>query len=125
MSAALNVDVFRNIAQVGAFALPDGFDLWMDPRSDGYRAQQLALWSAITQRTGYNPVADEDTPEIAHADAILRPAFYSTGNTFVAGDHLMALGHLLRQSGLKAGDRALEYGAGFGQIALAFARTGV
>lgn len=125
VSAALNVDVFRNIAQVGAFALPDGFDLWMDPRSDGYRAQQLALWSAITQRTGYNPVADEDTPEIAHADAILRPAFYSTGNTFVAGDHLMALGHLLRQSGLKAGDRALEYGAGFGQIALAFARTGV
>lgn len=125
VTAALNVDVFRNIAQVGAFALPDGFDLWIDPRSDDYRAQQLALWSAITQRPAYNPAADEDTPEIVHADAIHRPAFYSTGNTFVAGDHLMALGHLLRQSGLKAGDRALEYGAGFGQIALAFARTGV
>lgn len=125
VTAALNVGVFRNIAQVGAFALPEGFDLWIDPRSDDYRRQQLALWSAITQRPKYNPSADEDTPEIVHADAIHRPAFYSTGSTFVAGDHLMALGHLLRQSGLKAGDRALEYGAGFGQIALAFARTGV
>ena len=38
---------------------------------------------------------------------------------------VIANADLLRQSGLKAGDRALEYGAGFGQIALAFARTGV
>jgi len=125
VTAALNVEVFRNVAQVGAFDLPQGFDLWMDPRSDGYRRQLLALWSIITQRSDYDPSADEDTPEIVDADAIHRPAFYATGSTFVAGDHLMALGHLLRQSGLKAGDRALEYGAGFGQIALAFARTGV
>ena len=125
VTTALDVGVFRSTAQVGAFALPDGFDLALDPLGEDYRAQQLALWSAITQRSAYDPVADEDTPEVVHADAIHRPAFYSTGNTFVAGDHLMALGHLLRQSGLKAGDRALEYGAGFGQIALAFARTGV
>ncbi len=32
---------------------------------------------------------------------------------------------LLKHCGLKAGDRALEYGAGFGQTALALARLGV
>lgn len=125
VTAALNVEPFRGSVQVGAFEVPKEFDLWLDPRSGDYRDQQLSLWSGITGRSNYDPSVDEDTPEIAEADSLYRPAFYSTGSTFVAGDHLMALGHLLRQSGLKAGGRALEYGAGFGQIALAFARTGV
>ncbi|WP_374386138.1 methyltransferase domain-containing protein [Brevundimonas sp.] len=125
VNAALNTPAFKNSVQGGTFNLPSNFDPWLDPRSDAYREQQLQLWRTITQRQSYNPAVDEDTPEVSHADVFFRPAFYGTGDTFVAGDHLMALGHMLRQGGLRAGSRALEYGAGFGQIALAFARTGV
>jgi cyclopropane fatty-acyl-phospholipid synthase-like methyltransferase len=42
-----------------------------------------------------------------------------------ASDHIIATGMILRHSGLKAGDWALEYGAGFGQTALSLARLGV
>lgn len=125
VAAALSIPAFRSNVQRGTFELPSGFDLSLNPLSKEYHEQQLKLWSAITRRTAYNPAFDEDTPEIAHADALYRPSFYAVGDSFLAGEHLMALGHILRHSGLKSGDRALEYGAGFGQIALAFARCGV
>lgn len=125
VAAALNVEGFRGQVLIGTFGLPDGFDPGIDPDTPEYRHQQLALWSAITQRPSYDPAMDEDTPEIGDLDAIRRPAFYSTGDADVAGEHIVALGHILKLSGLKAGARALEYGAGFGQIALAFARLGL
>lgn len=125
VTAALTIPAFRTQAQQGSFQLPSDFNHTLPPLSDAYQAQQLRLWSVITQREHYQPEIDEDTPEIAYADAIHRPGFYAAGDSFLAGDHLMALGHILRQSALKAGQRALEYGAGFGQIALAFARCGV
>lgn len=106
-------------------ALPDWIDLRLDPDSVAYREQMLRLWSAITGREGsYEAVVNEDTPEIGDLDAIIRPAFYASGNTRVAGGHLIAMGHIIRRSGIKVGDRVLEYGAGFGQLALAFARVG-
>ena len=125
LTAALHVEGFRGAVQVGTFALPKGFQLGLDPESPAYRDQQLALWRAITQRPAYEAAKDEDTPEISDLDAIYQPAFYGSGDADLAGDHLIALGHILKLSGLKSGDRALEYGAGFGQIALAFARLGV
>lgn len=42
-----------------------------------------------------------------------------------AGKHIIATGVILRHSGLKNGAWALEYGAGFGQTALALSRLGV
>lgn len=123
--AALYVEGYRGHVQVGTFALPEGFDVTIDPETPAYREQQLALWRAVTARDGYDAEKDEDTPEIGQLDAVFRPAFYGTGNADVAGEHLMALGHILKLSGLRAGARVLEYGAGFGQIALAFARLGI
>ena len=42
-----------------------------------------------------------------------------------ASDHVIATGMFLKHCGLKAGDWALEYGAGFGQTALSLSRLGV
>jgi len=42
-----------------------------------------------------------------------------------ASDHVLATGMLMKNSGLKPGMWALEYGAGFAQTALALARMGV
>lgn len=122
--AALQVEGFRERVTAGAFMLPDDFDTTLSPDSPEYAAQQLALWRIVTGRSAYDPEVDEDTPEVGGLDAIYRPAFYSTEDPLVAGEHLVALGHMVKLSGLKPGGRALEYGAGFGQIALAFARLG-
>lgn len=105
--------------------LPEDFDPGLDPDSEAWRDQQLVLWSRITGRTDYDPARDEDTPEIPRMDAVLRPSFYATRQTGIVGDHLIAMGQLLKRADLRPGARVLEYGAGFGQIALAFARTGI
>jgi|GEM_PF-2967982 len=123
--AAITLPLVRDKLARGTFELPEEFETDLAPLSSDYKDQMLKLWSTITLRSNYNPSVDEDTPEISHSDALYRPAFYAAGDTKVSGDHLMALGHLLLLSGLKQGARALEYGAGFGQIALAFARSGI
>ena len=105
-------------------ALPDWFDHSLDADSPAFRDQMIRLWEAITGRRDYDPVQHEDAPDIAAIDAIRRPAFYGTGDSYFAGGQLMAMGHILMRSGIRPGDRILEYGAGFAQTALAFARLG-
>jgi 2-polyprenyl-3-methyl-5-hydroxy-6-metoxy-1,4-benzoquinol methylase len=106
------------------FPLPDWFDHSLNPLSEAYACQQHRLWQLIAGRDRpYCPELDEQTPEIVQSDPLGRPAFYTTSPE-VAGDHLIALGHMLKHSGISAGDRVLEYGAGFGQIGLTFARLG-
>ncbi|RFD18627.1 class I SAM-dependent methyltransferase [Komagataeibacter melaceti] len=105
------------------YELPYWFDDNIDPDSEQYKKNILKLWSEITNRENYTPGSDEFTP-IGGVDAIKRPAFYSTGSAHEAGKHLMAIGHLLMRSNIKNGDKVLEYGAGFGQTSVAFARVG-
>ncbi len=106
--------------------LPAWYRHDLDPLGTPYRDQQLALWRAITGRSDYQHDRAEETPEVARLDPIRRPGLYSANDAMVAGDHLMAMGHILKISGLTARQRPriLEYGAGFGQIALTFARIG-
>ena len=104
--------------------VPCWFDFEAKHDSPAYKAQVLRLWEEITALTDYDPAQHEDTPEIGALDAIFRPGFYATGDAELAGGHLIAMGHILKRSGIRTGDRVLEYGAGFGQTALAFARLG-
>lgn len=105
--------------------LPSWFNSKLDPLSEEYRLQQLKLWQAVSGiSTSYRAKDNELTGGIDHFDSIRRPGFYA-GATETAGDHLIALGHIVKRSGLSAGDWVLEYGAGFGQIALTFARLGI
>lgn len=105
-------------------SLPDWFDVSLDPSGAEYHAQILRFWSAITGRADYQPSRDEDTPEVAVNDFVYRPAFYGTADAAIAGGHLMAIGHIMTRSELPAGGHVLEYGAGFGQTAVSFARAG-
>jgi len=107
-----------------SLSLPDWFDPAIAPDSTAYRDQMLRLWEVITERSGYDPASNEDTPEIADLDAIFKPAFFATGDTQFAGGQLMAMGHILLRSGIAPGQRVLEYGAGFGLTALSLARLG-
>lgn len=110
--------------------LPDWFRMGLDPWSAEYRAQQERLWQLITGiERPYDPDADEgEIYATDGTDAIRQPAYYMRRDVEAiasAGDHVLAMGMFLKHSGLVAGDRALEFGAGFGQTALALARLGV
>ncbi|MGD9879906.1 MAG: methyltransferase domain-containing protein [Reyranella sp.] len=103
--------------------IPSWVDPGLDPFSPAYRQQQMRLWHAISGRSApYDPWDNE----LTHAtDAgIKRPGVYGTNDASVVGDHTIAQGHILLRSGIKAGDSVLEYGPGYGQLALAFARLG-
>lgn len=103
--------------------LPTWYDETLDPEGAAYLAQQDRIWREMVGEQGdYQPSQHEITQD-SHVDPIVKPGFYST-TPVAAGDHLVALGHILRHSGLRSGARVLEYGAGFGQIALTFARMG-
>lgn len=123
--ASLAWDTYRD----AHLQLPISFDPGLDPWSDSYRAQQLRLWQLMAG------VADDYDPEKHEADVgwedidpIRQPGYYVRRDEAAiaeASDHWLATGMMLKHCGLKAGDRALEYGAGFGQTALALARMGV
>jgi 2-polyprenyl-3-methyl-5-hydroxy-6-metoxy-1,4-benzoquinol methylase len=110
--------------------LPDWFKHDLDPWSDLYREQQLRLWQLVTGvDRPYDPELDEKEESAwSDVDPVRRPGYFQRRDpaaVAIASDHQLATGMLLKHSGLKPGDRALEYGAGFGQTALAFARLGV
>lgn len=109
--------------------LPDWFNTALDPLSDEYFAQQMRLWNVIAGvDRQYSAGVDEAEEKVADVDAVRRPGFYiwrQQGSVRAAADHVLATGMLMKHSGLEAGMWALEYGAGFGQTALAFARMGV
>jgi SAM-dependent methyltransferase len=109
--------------------LPDWFRPGLDPWSAAYRDQQHRLWQAITDvHRPYDAGEDEQDFGWDSVDAVRRPGFYQWRHPDAierAADHLFATSMLLKHCGLKPGDRALEYGAGFAQSALALARMGV
>lgn len=109
--------------------LPVWFRHDLDPWGEAYAAQQHRLWSLVT---GVDRVYDVEVDEREHAwgdiDPVRQPGFYVRRDDAAvssAGDQLIAMGMLLKHAGLRPGDRALEYGAGFAQGALAMARLGV
>jgi len=109
--------------------LPSWFEHGLDPWSQAYAQQQHRLWQAVAGvDRDYAPALDEAEFGWDAVDAVRLPGFYQRRDPLAvqaASDHVLATGMLLRHSQLKPGDWALEYGAGFGQTALALARLGV
>ena len=92
-----------------------------DPDSEAYRARQFALYERIAGRP-YTPANEVSTFDpIATAD---RPFPYQTASASTVGGHLIAIGFLIRQLGLRRGSSVLEFGPGWGNLTLALARMG-
>lgn len=109
--------------------LPSWFRHGLDPLSPEYSEQQHRLWQLMS---GVDRLYDPDIDEKEHSwgdiDPVRSPGFFVRRDPMAvsaASDHVIATGMLLKHCGLKPGDWALEYGAGFGQTALALARLGV
>ena len=109
--------------------LPEWFKQGLDPLGEAYAEQQIRLWQLVAGvERGYQPEIDEKEHSWGDIDPVRTPGYFVRRDATAiasASDHVIATGMLLRHSNLKAGDWALEYGAGFGQTALAFARLGV
>ncbi len=109
--------------------LPDWFRHGLDPYGDDYLAQQHRLWRLIAGvDRDYEVERDEKEADWSAVDPVRTPGFFARRDAAAiasASDHVIASGMLMKHSGLRPGDWALEYGPGFGQTALALARLGV
>jgi 2-polyprenyl-3-methyl-5-hydroxy-6-metoxy-1,4-benzoquinol methylase len=114
--------------QASALSLPVWFDATLDPFSDAYRQQQLRLWQIVAGRDReYDSGLDEQTVETS-SDILRFPGYYRWRHREAikdAGEHIRAMGNIMAHSGLCPDQRALEYGAGWGLIALGLARLGI
>jgi SAM-dependent methyltransferase len=109
--------------------LPEWFRPGLDPLTAEYASQQQRLWSLITGLDRpYTAEIDEQDAPLGEVDAIRRPGYYirrDPHSVTEASEHVIATGMILKHCGLEPGDTALEYGAGFGPVALTLARLGI
>jgi SAM-dependent methyltransferase len=109
--------------------LPDWFQHGLDPLGDAYAEQQRRLWRLVAGvDRAYDVERDEKEADIGEVDPVRFPGFYvrrDPSAVEAASDHVIAMGMLMKHCGLRPGDWALEYGAGYGQTALSLARLGV
>jgi len=92
-----------------------------DPFSDAYRCAVLEMYDWL--RGGPYSLANELTP-FDHSAAVVRPFPFFTGSPVTAGNHLAAIGHLIRTAGAGESSQILELGAGWGNVALFLAQLG-
>ncbi len=110
-------------------AMPDWFRFDLDPMSRDYENQQRQLWRLIAGVDhDYDPEVDEREISLPPLDAVRFPGYYIRRDPLavnVVANHVLATGMIMMHSGLKPGQWALEYGAGFAHTALQLARLGV
>jgi SAM-dependent methyltransferase len=116
---AISDDRMRQV--FGTFRMAPPVGLPPDPFSEAYRQAQLALYRSIAGRD--YAVANEVTAFDIEA-AVRRPFPFSTGSGTTAGEHIMAVGFLLRAMALPPGSRILEFGPGWGNTTLMLAKLG-
>lgn len=93
----------------------------LDPFSEAYAEQQMALYQGIAGRQ--YALTSEATPfDLEHATRTPFP--YSTGSSQTTGDHFIVMGEFLRHIQLPRGARVLEFGPGWGNLTLALAALG-
>ncbi len=94
----------------------------LDPRSAAYREQVMADWRRITGRTHYDPTVDEAF-DLDPAVYLPVPYPYSSGDPGEVGRYFGAIAWFMRTIALPPGARIVEFGAGWGHLAMTLAAT--
>lgn len=94
-----------------------------DPHSQAYSDAVHAFWCALSGRQGYEAARDETFP-VDDATYLARPFPYSSGSPVAVAQYLGAVAATVGELGLPVGARLIEYGAGWGHMALTLAATG-
>lgn len=112
-------DAMRRV--FGTFCMSTPIDMPADPFADEYRMQQMKLYSDLSGKS-YD-ISNEVTK--FPIDAAVRSPFpYYTNSHETVGEHISALGFIIRHMGLSPGKRILEFGPGWGNTTIALARMG-
>jgi SAM-dependent methyltransferase len=112
-------DALREVFRT--FQMDFSGELPADPFDPTYAAAQMGIYERISGRR--YALANEATPfDLEQAGR--RPFPYNTGSCGTAGQHLSAIGFLLRTMQLAPGGRVLEFGPGWGNTTLALAQLG-
>src|SRR5205814_1545125 len=88
-----------------------------DPWSPAYRDFQMELYRRISGRASYS--VDHERSDFDLASAIREPYPYLTRSTAEVGDHLIAIGYLIRHLGVTPPARIVELGPGWGNTTCA------
>jgi SAM-dependent methyltransferase len=96
-------------------------DLPPDPFSAQYRRKVFELYEWL--HGGIYSTSNEVTPFDVEAAAD-SPFPYATHSAQTVGNHLMAVGHVIRTLDLLPGSRVLEFGPGWGNTTVALAQMG-
>lgn len=99
------------------------FDMPDDPYSDEYYSKVMEMYKTISGRTEYLPYQDEKSPFDFEA-AKFNSFPYATQSYTTIGDQIIAQGFLIKMMQLKSGSSVLEFGPGWGETTLHFARAG-
>jgi SAM-dependent methyltransferase len=103
--------------------MPDPVAYPDDPTSPAYREAVMASWRELTGRERYDPEVDEAF-ELDPAVYLPSPYPYCSGDPVEVGRYLGAVAWLMRTIELPPGARIVEFGAGWGHLALGLAATG-
>jgi ubiquinone/menaquinone biosynthesis C-methylase UbiE len=92
-----------------------------DPFGIQYREHQFDIYRTLAGRT-YSP--SNEKSEFDVAAAAVSPFPYLHRSCELVGDHLMAIGYLIKSLKLSPGARILEFGPGWGNTTIALAKMG-
>jgi 2-polyprenyl-3-methyl-5-hydroxy-6-metoxy-1,4-benzoquinol methylase len=112
-------DAMRRVFDTFSMATPS--DMPADPFSDEYRIRQMKLYSDIS---GKSYDTSNEVTKFNIDSAVRSPFPYYTRSSTTVGEHISALGFIIRHMGLAPGKRVLEFGPGWGNTTIALARMG-
>lgn len=118
-AGAVSDDALR--AVFGTFRMDPPAALPPDPFAPEYRDFQLGLYHEVAGRP-YSTANEETVFDLERA--VLRPFPFTTGSCATAGEHIMAVGFLLRAMALPPNSRVLEFGPGWGNTTTMLAKLG-
>lgn len=122
---------FRHRFEMGDLAYNDKFSISFDevtglsanPLSDEYAKTVMDLWKAISGRTEYCPGRDE----MFSVDLKMhyaKPWPFASSNPTVVSQYFGAVAILVGQLGVQPPASVIEYGTGWGHLAMTLAATG-
>jgi len=95
-----------------------------DADSAEFAEWQMQLWRTISGRDSYSPEIDERDHNVAVTVDAARHFPYSTNDPSTIGNYFGAIGLIIKALDLRAGDRVVEFGVGWGHTTLNLARCG-
>ena len=95
-----------------------------DPYSDDYAREQHELYLRIAGVDSYTPQNERSLWLKDLNNAARQPFPYYTKSAETVGDHMMALGFIIKTMSLPSGASILEFGAGWGNTSINLARMG-